>query len=122
MAELPWPLLLAFVLAGAVVVWLVSANLAALARYRGALGGHPPSLGARGAWALSVVAVLSGPLVVAFAATAIALGLREKRRVAQGTSTRRSRLPAEMAVKNGMVVLVGAFLLSALVWLAWQVG
>jgi hypothetical protein len=122
MAELSWPLLLAFLVAGVVVVWLVSANLAALARYRGALGGHPPSLSARVAWTLSVVAVLSGPLVVAFAALALVLGQRERRRVEQGTSTRRSRLPAEMALKNGAVVLVGTALLSALVWLAWRLG
>lgn len=122
MAELPWPLLAAFGVAGVVVVWLASANVAALARHRGALGGRPPSFAARSAWALSVVAVLSGPLVIALAAVAFGVGLREKRRVQQGKSSRRSRLPAEMAVKNGAVLVVGALLLFFFVWLAWRTG
>lgn len=120
MSGAPPLLLLAYVVAAFALVWIVSANLAALARHRASLGGKRASTASRVAWALSVVAVWCGPLVVVAAAVAIGLGTRERRRVERGEATRRSRLPAEMAVKNGVVLLVASALVVGLVFVTWR--
>lgn len=116
----PLPLLLAYLVAAAAVLWLVSANLAALSRYRVGLSSKKPSAASLAAWALSLVAVWAGPLVVVGALVAIALGTREKGRVERGEVARRSKLPAEMAVKNGVVLLVASVLVAGLVFLGWR--
>jgi hypothetical protein len=101
-------------IAALAIVWMVSANIRALNRYKGALDGRAPSLASRFAWLLSLLSAWTGPFVVLFAAVALVLGVREKRRVARGQITRRSALPAEMAVKNSLVLLAATALLLAL--------
>lgn len=120
MESTPTPLLLAYVVAALAVLWIITANLAALARHRAGLDGRKASLPARFAWLLSVLAAWTGPLVVVGALVAIALGVREQRRVKAGEATRRSRLPAEMAVKNGIVLLAAAVVVALLIWLGWK--
>jgi hypothetical protein len=118
--DAPAPLLLAYAVAALATLWLVTANLAALSRHRASLGGKPASRASRVAWVLSVVAVWCGPLVVVAALVAALLGAREKRRVERGQATRRSRLPAEMAVKNGVVILAATVVVVVLVFAGWR--
>ncbi len=120
MTGAPAPLLLAYVTAALAVLWILTANLAALARHRSGLDGRRASLTSRFAWTLSVLAAWTGPLVVIGALVAIGLGVRERRRVERGQATRRSRLPAEMAVRNGVVLLVAGVVVAALIWLGWR--
>lgn len=120
MTGTPLSLLLAYVVAAGAVLWIITANLAALARHRAGLDGRRASLAARVAWLLSILSAWTGPLVVVGAVVAIGLGLREQRRVERGQATRRSRLPAEMAVKNGVVLLVSGVVVAALIWLGWR--
>lgn len=98
----------------AAVLWIVTTNLRALNRYKGALDGRAPSLTSRLAWLFSLLAAWTGPFVVVFAALALVLGVREKRRVARGYITRRSALPADMAVRNSVVLLVATVALLGL--------
>ena len=106
--------LFATYLVAAAVLWIVSRNLRAMGRYKGALDGRPPSLAARFAWLLSLLSAWTGPFVVVFAVVALLLGLREKRRASRGQITRRSTLPAGMAMENALVLLVAALVLFAL--------
>lgn len=115
----PLALLLAYIVAAGAIFWLVGANLAALSRYRAALG-RKPSATSLAAWMLSLAAVWAGPAVVIGAAIAITLGTREQRRVERGEAPRRSKLPAEMAVKNSVVLLVASALVALLVFLGWR--
>lgn len=101
-------------LVAAAVLWIVSRNLRALGRYKGALDGRPPSLTARFAWLLSLLSAWTGPFVLVFAVVALVLGLREKRRASRGQITRRSTMPAEMAIENSLVLLVATLVLLAL--------
>ena len=120
MADVPSSLIAAYVVAALCIVWLASANLVALARYKTGLDSKKPSFASRAAWAISLVAVLTGPLVVVAAALAIGIGLREKRRAERGEIPRRSRLCADIAMKNGAVLLVSALLVGLFVWLTWR--
>lgn len=119
MDGMPLSLLLAYVVAAGAILWLVSANLAAFSRYRLALG-KKPSATSLAAWMLSLAAVWAGPAVVIGAVVAIVLGRREQRRVDRGESPRRSRLPAEMAVKNSIVLLVASALVAVCVFAGWR--
>ena len=64
---------------------------------------------------MSLLGAWTGPFVIVFAALALALGVRERRRVERGEITRRSLLPAQMAIKNGAVLLVVTALLALLI-------
>lgn len=120
MNDTPTALLLAYVVAALAVLWIITANLAALARHRSGLDGRKASLPSRVAWLLSLLGAWTGPLVVVAALAAVVIGVREKRRVERGEIPRRSRLPAEMAVKNGVVLLLAGVVVAALIWLGWR--
>jgi hypothetical protein len=113
-------LLLAYLLVGLTAGWVVMANLGALARYRASLGGRPASRAARLAWLLSVFSPATGPLVVVAAAVALALGWRERRRVAAGDIPQRSRLPAEMALKTSAVILGVVPVIVICIYVGWR--
>jgi hypothetical protein len=121
-ADAHWTFWLGCFVAGAAIYWIISANLRALGRYRGALDGRAPSLTSRVAWLMSLLGAWTGPFVILFAALAIVLGLRERGRVNRGLITRRSLLPAQMAIKNGAVLLGGAVILALLIWVGWSLS
>jgi hypothetical protein len=102
------------------LVWFVRSNLRALVRYRTQLDGRKPSRLARVAWALSVFSAWTGPLVVVGAVASIALGLVERRRIAAGRAVRRGSLPAQMAISNGVVLLVGTAALTGFLYASWH--
>lgn len=107
---------LAALLFALTLVWLYARNRNALIRYRAALDGRPATFGSKCAWALSLFAPFTGPVIPLTVLISLALALRARshlkhQKVAPHQSKARTQLALERTFENALVVSVAAILL-----------